>query len=664
MNLDIFLKNRNLEAVDEENAAKRRIQEYMRQQVKILNQEVSNEQQLSDSEKDEFNKVYLSFMATLDDYVNKIEGDLDSIKNVGVLTYRYNLLSNVLSKINYQVLDQQQKTPLTTMLDDLIPKLEELQRYASVNNFTDQTQINNMLRGFQSHTFPLLKVSPIVLKEIIPKIDDTNYQANLKIITDYKPSIIKNKQYLSKSEQKIFDNNEIAVNQLERNIKVEGKVTTDSLAKIAKFAKLYIDYKQTIDDRIENIIDLKDSLSNLLRLPPKTIQQRLITKARELSNQLNLTSDYNPQLIKEIQKFLSLKSVTEGLFTIQEMDAEATPIREEAPRIPTLTVPPTDEAVAMDEMADAFADRVYGGPRADFVPEIKPADPFGLEPTITPTTMSAAYEAVAPILAAAPVDISEVNKDAVDLDVAKLALKVDKAPDSKKEAVAKEGEAIIRRDLEASGVSKDDVDTLVASAVAKSDAMSSEELERYAEVKASLDKVKFNTRNIEEERNTREVFRRAYDDKIREGLTATDAFIEAKQIIENELEDFHKRQDEAKASGVSRTTISDTLRTQVLAIQKDIDDTMKNSKEPGKVEAVVRKYKSPEIEITKSVSTYKSLLDRYLELLLSRPDQIPIINDLIATNAPISSFKNAGLSGKNAELLKELKVPINSIFDI
>jgi hypothetical protein len=661
MNLDIFLKNRNLEAVDEENAAKRRIQEYMRQQVKILNQEVNNKQELTDNEKDEFNKVYLSFMSTLDDYVNKIEGDLDSIKNVGVLTYRYNLLSNILSKINYQVLDQQQKTPITSMLDDLIPKLEELQRYASVNNFTDQTQINNMLKGFQSHTFPLLKVSPVVLKEV-GVISDTDYITNSKIIKDNTPFIIKNKQYLSKAEQKIFDNNQLAVSQLDRTIKVEGKVTTDSTDKIAKFAKLYRDYKQTIESRLNDTLDIKDALSNLLILPRGVLQERLNVKARELLNTLNLTPDYNPALIKEIEKFLALKTVREGLFRIQELETtkieaiktplqegqEATSFSEFRDDLPLVRITQPRRAIAIDE--------VYDAPDVDPVPEIPEVDPFDLFENPQDYTQRDAERFAAVDAADIPITAGEINRDIVVEELAKVDARVAKAPESKKAEVAQKGIDAIRKELRAEGVSKDVVDEVVDSSMAKVESMRPEEVASLVELRARLDKEKFDTKTPEEEVFARAAFRQAFDDKLKEGLSEADAFQEARRLIDNDLQSLRRVP--------KRTTLSDELKERVLAIEKDITDKIIEMKNvPGKIGIVVKDYIKPSIDIEGSVDTYKSLLDKYVQLLKTKPEQISVINKLIQENAPVSSLKQAGLSEKNAKKLKELGVPFSSIFN-
>ena len=83
---------------------------------------------ITENQKDEFNKLLLSFGSTLDDYVSRLEAGDEPIRTVGLLIYRYNLLVSNLKKINYSFLNQQDKDEIINNLEDLQPKLEAQQR--------------------------------------------------------------------------------------------------------------------------------------------------------------------------------------------------------------------------------------------------------------------------------------------------------------------------------------------------------------------------------------------------------------------------------------------------------------------------------------------------------------------------------------------------------
>jgi len=155
-----LLRSSNNEALEHDLDVQRKLIERMRDNQKVFYEEYKKASGISENLKDEINKIILSFRATLDDFVNKLESD-EPMKNAGILIYRYNLLSNNLKKIGYITLPISQKQEFTDDLNDMVPKIEELLRYADVNNFSDIDQLKEILNSFITGTFRPVGISPI-----------------------------------------------------------------------------------------------------------------------------------------------------------------------------------------------------------------------------------------------------------------------------------------------------------------------------------------------------------------------------------------------------------------------------------------------------------------------------------------------------------------------
>ena len=140
-----FLVNRNNEALEDDIVQKTRVADILRKHVKAVNEYIIKPAELTESQTDEVKKILLSFSSTLDEYVNKLEGGTEPLKNVGIVLYRYNLLATVLSKVRLNTLPDIEKAEIISELDDMVPKIEELLRYAQLNNFTDIDQLKQSL---------------------------------------------------------------------------------------------------------------------------------------------------------------------------------------------------------------------------------------------------------------------------------------------------------------------------------------------------------------------------------------------------------------------------------------------------------------------------------------------------------------------------------------
>lgn len=155
-----LLRSANNEALNQDLEIQRKLIERMRDNQKVFYEEYKKATGINENLKDEINKIILSFRATLDDFVNKLESD-EPMKNAGILIYRYNLLANGLKKLGYITLPVNLKQEFMDDLNDMIPKIEELLRYADVNNFTDIQQLREILNSFITGTFRPVGISSV-----------------------------------------------------------------------------------------------------------------------------------------------------------------------------------------------------------------------------------------------------------------------------------------------------------------------------------------------------------------------------------------------------------------------------------------------------------------------------------------------------------------------
>jgi len=161
-----FYVNRVNESLLDDLKVNREIVERTKRQAQRYEEVKGEEQILTDNQLDEFNKILLSFSSTLDDYVNKLEGNTETMKSAGLYIYRYNLLATVLNKFNLNTLGKTYKDKLISKLEELEPKTEELYRYAVINDFTDLDSIKLIVDNFKSKNFRVVPVGAVKMKSI------------------------------------------------------------------------------------------------------------------------------------------------------------------------------------------------------------------------------------------------------------------------------------------------------------------------------------------------------------------------------------------------------------------------------------------------------------------------------------------------------------------
>jgi len=233
-----FYKNRINQDLLDDLKINRIIIERTKQQAKKYDEMKAEEAGLSDLQLDDFNKIYLSFSSTLDDYVNKLEANTEIFRNAGLVIYRYNLLSNVLNKLDFNFLSKLDKDKLTNQLEDLEPKLEELYRYANINDFTDLKTIGDIVNNFKKKTFQQVKVGDVRLPAIKP-IGETT-EENLNTIINYLSTLSNTeKELLTKTDISNLEKLSSKAQQIKRDIQKGKSKETDTEQSIKDFEKLY-----------------------------------------------------------------------------------------------------------------------------------------------------------------------------------------------------------------------------------------------------------------------------------------------------------------------------------------------------------------------------------------------------------------------------------------
>jgi hypothetical protein len=220
-----LLRSRTNDAIDEDLKQYRRVVDLTRRQLDLWNTTDQLTNEITSNEEDELNKNILSFSSTLDDYVNKFESGDTTIQNITLLTYKYNLLSNVLQKIKLNTLPTDTKNTIYRKLDDLMPKLEELMRVGELYGLKDRDIIARLFNEFNNHSYKQIPVSNISLTEEKFKTDTLGYNTYAKELKDLYEVVLSNKSFVSDDEMTRVDDEIKAQKELNLKLKKEGLKT-------------------------------------------------------------------------------------------------------------------------------------------------------------------------------------------------------------------------------------------------------------------------------------------------------------------------------------------------------------------------------------------------------------------------------------------------------
>ena len=304
-----FYKNRINQDILADLKINRIIIERTKQQAKRYDEIRAEDVGLTDFQLDDFNKIYLSFSSTLDDYVNKLEANTEIFRNAGLVIYRYNLLATVLNKVKFNFLPKLEKDKLVNQLEDLEPKLEELYRYANINDFTDLKTIGEIVNNFKKKTFQQVKVGDVRLKEI-QQIGE-NRESDLDYIIQYLSKLNEyEKSLLTKTELLNLERLSKKAQQSKRDLQ-KGKGNDQLIEQLIKdFYKVY----QKVNNKLQKII-LRE------QLPEKPVKKEepIMTPQTQQSTQPISTigdpSGLYPQFTFTSENFPELRGEDEyGLF--------------------------------------------------------------------------------------------------------------------------------------------------------------------------------------------------------------------------------------------------------------------------------------------------------------------------------------------------------------
>lgn len=307
--LNNFLINRNNEALEDDIVQKRRVADILRKHVQAVKEYIIEPAELTESQADEVKKILLSFSSTLDEYVNKLEGENEPLKNVGILLYRYNLLSTALAKVKLQTLPDTEKAEIISELDDMIPKIEELIQYAELNNFTDVDQLRQILGSFQSRTYKTVSISPVKYTQEEFKGGREEYNGLAKELIEAYDEIKTgdNIRYLEFGD---FGDIQIIINRIKKigtRIKTDKHITVDMLDEITSGKDLLYRELERITKRKEdtNIIkaQLQNSIETFNQLIDKITTSRFSYASMDLYNpvsiRINKSRDESLRLMKD-----------------------------------------------------------------------------------------------------------------------------------------------------------------------------------------------------------------------------------------------------------------------------------------------------------------------------------------------------------------------------
>jgi len=292
-----FYVNRVNESLLDDLKVNREIVERTKRQAQRYEEVKGEEQILTDNQLDEFNKILLSFSSTLDDYVNKLEGNTETMKSAGLYIYRYNLLATVLNKFNLNTLGKTYKDKLISKLEELEPKTEELYRYAVINDFTDLDSIKLIVDNFKSKNFRVVPVGAVKMKSISDVPVDIFGQ--IKEIERDNQILLEKAHLLTYKEQR---NTQLFIDKvrlLERKIKSGNSNQKD----LDDFKGLLLTFKSII----EGLEDRQYTYDNYIH----SLDVLGTAPSQKLKRELNIQSNWdNTKLHNDIEKLINPPELT------------------------------------------------------------------------------------------------------------------------------------------------------------------------------------------------------------------------------------------------------------------------------------------------------------------------------------------------------------------
>jgi hypothetical protein len=245
-----LFRSSNNEALEQQLNVQRKFIDRMREAQQLFSEEYKRATGINENLKDEINKIILSFRATLDEFVNKLESD-EPLKNAGLIIYRYNLLANGLKKLGYITLPITQKQEFTEELNDMIPKLEELIRYAEINNFTDLEQLKEIVNNFITGVFRTIGISSIKYTQGIHMEGRDVYNNLSSDLLELYNELIKdeNKGELTLKEKSDIQHEINSIKKIGTKVKTEKSITPAIIKRLEESRVVFNKYLELLQNR-------------------------------------------------------------------------------------------------------------------------------------------------------------------------------------------------------------------------------------------------------------------------------------------------------------------------------------------------------------------------------------------------------------------------------
>lgn len=210
-NSDFLIKKlhkiKNNEAVDEDNKINRQVINRLKKQVELFYKKDFQPIELSESILNNLEKFIINFDDNLNKTLNDIYKKGETKEDTGDLVLNYNLLSNYLDKINFNLMKTDDKNKIYVLLDELTNKIGKILSLIKLKEYTDSDLVEKIFNNFKNRTYNIILSTD---REPVSKLSGDN-------ILDIKDAQTK-EETINRLNNIIFKANEISkVKKLPKN---------------------------------------------------------------------------------------------------------------------------------------------------------------------------------------------------------------------------------------------------------------------------------------------------------------------------------------------------------------------------------------------------------------------------------------------------------------
>jgi hypothetical protein len=174
--MDLF-KAVNNEALDEDKKAQREVIERERRQVAMFDSPVLATKQLSTGTEKTLSNMIFDFQNAVEKAVAEHYKREFDVSSSGDVPYKYNLIASELKSIKFNELSIADKNKILTALEQVKPKVIQLQGLAEQSKYSDLDIIRQIVNNFQNKKFLPVGISEV--KELPSTKEYDTYLNNL-----------------------------------------------------------------------------------------------------------------------------------------------------------------------------------------------------------------------------------------------------------------------------------------------------------------------------------------------------------------------------------------------------------------------------------------------------------------------------------------------------